>query len=509
MKKFYILFSLILGFCLNTAAIGSENRIHNFEDKDYAAAAELIKSSLNQIYSQQKKQTATLKLHQTILEGSDLESIEIALCPEKHLNVGEACLSKKELRKKLTKYSVTAMHLAVLMEDWKAIEWLFNMDPSLLNIPDKNGWIPAHFTSLHKTDGVLKFLEAKGSSPTKINLQKITAQSLWIRSHLTKTSAQRIHFWDKKTSSLLEIDGDEFYDRTNSHFVEHAKINPVSLAKSWLSKFETDYDFSSHPIPLAFKDSIENYAKEDLQSFSDLYLKKKTGHRSKNIGYGVFAKRAFKVGEVIGDYQGEWVGFEEVARRQYDPQYDKTSEYCTANIDASKLRGYMAFVNDGAPNIAFYAIQNTDGFSISEILIVIKDIEADEEILWDYGALYPLKEDFENYKEISPESVDEFLKDKSLLDQIKATDDRKVFSFAYEDGDGSDHDFQYRSSMLKYIFHTPPVHYRLFKNGKITVQDIQEMKRLRNPGMPYAFRNLYEHHFLNFMDLVLESAADE
>lgn len=509
MKKINIVFSLILACCLNTMVNGSENKITNFKDEDYQAAVKNIKKALDSIYKKRKVKTISSKVHQAILDGSDLGSLENVLCPEKHPTIGGRCINKKDLRKKLTRYSITAMHLAVLMEDLKAIEWLFNRDASLLNIPDKNGWTPAHFTSLHNTDGVLKYLQAKGSSLAKKNLQNITAHSLWTRSHLTKTSEQRIHFWDKNTSSVLEIDGDEFYARTGSHFVEHVKINPSILAKSWLLKFEQDYDFSSYPVPLAFKDSVENYAKEDLQSFSDLYIKKKTGSHSKNIGYGVFAKRAFKVGEVIGDYQGEWIGLQEVERRQSDPQYDKTSEYCTVNIDASKLRGYMAFANDGAPNIHFFPMANSDGFSVSEIFIVIKNIEMNEEILFDYGLAYPLKGDLENYKEISPNSVDELLKEKSLLDQIKATDDRNIFSFAYYDGDGSDHDFLYRISMLKYIFHTSPVFLRLFKNGKITVEDIREMKRLRNPGMQFAFRNLYEQRFLNFMDFVLERSANE
>jgi hypothetical protein len=180
-----------------------------------------------------------------------------------------------------------------------------------------------------------------------------------------------------------------------------------------------------------------------------------------DLGYGLFALKDIKAGDIISDYQGE------VFRTKEEGM---DAEYATQNADAKYLRGYLAFSSDGAPNGALIGLTKTKGLAVSEVLVALHDIKAGEQILWDYGT-HDIKWDV--YKELDKESPTAFFRKNKLsriLEQLAGVQIQTV-------------DQLYNLSMFSYVVATLPVLLRLsVVESLISKEDIELLNQIQYGG---------------------------
>jgi hypothetical protein len=323
------------------------------------------------------------------------------------------------------KCALTDLHRAVLQGDVSQIKQLVEQGAQL-DAPAKHRWTAAHFASLHEDSVILDLLFELDASKKSLDVNKGTPEDLWKLTHLFE--GQKINFWDESSQSVVQISAEEFEKLTGARFVESTKMSPKTLAEQWLQGFK------KHPknVPMAI---------QRIPKFQDgVYIKKMPG----NIGYGIYALRAFKANEVIGEYQGEWVG--ELIKED--------AEYSTQNINGAHLRGYVPFSAHGFPNAALEPISQQKGMSANEILIAKTAIRPHQPIMWNYGTHDIV---WKVYQEQLPDVLDRYILRHGLGLQ----------------SNNPQANHEQHINILTYVLTTPTVFIRLLLENKIPKYDLE------------------------------------
>ena len=94
------------------------------------------------------------------------------------------------------------------------------------------------------------------------------------------------------------------------------------------------------------------------------------------IGYGVFAGRPIRRGEVVCEYVGVLVGERAPGR---------ASDYYISPVDGLHRRGVAAMVNDGPPNCAAVNLWGVGGLPKRTVFLATEDIAPHEQLCINYG----------------------------------------------------------------------------------------------------------------------------
>ncbi|MES2504500.1 MAG: SET domain-containing protein-lysine N-methyltransferase [Myxococcota bacterium] len=336
-----------------------------------------------------------------------------------------------EKAKKLCK--LTPVHKAVLAGNLKALKDLA-ADGAKIDGLARSGFTPAHFAALAADRKMLDTLYDLGASRTVRDANGGTPDEIWNRTHIEDA---QVNLWNDELSAVEAITGEEFTSRTGARFVTSIKISPLTLAKEWMDGFR--------PVPsgviAAFKDGItKSYRSFEADRSPKLYIKKVDDA----VGYGLFASQDFKKGDIIAEYEGEWM--------RKPPTVD--SDYNTPNVDGAHLRGYAAFAAHGLPNAFHTQHPKTGGLQMVEVLVASRDIKAHEAIMWNYGTHEII---WEMYKEQSPAKLDAHILKNGL--KFAST------GFSWENMDNQ--------NIFVYVMQTPTVFFRLLFEQRIPADELQ------------------------------------
>ncbi len=356
---------------------------------------------------------------------------------------------------------VTALHIAAAKGDLEGIEkaLVAGID---INALDSRKFTAAHFAALREDSAAFDLLKEKGANLKLRNKWYAGAADFLKVVHLADPKLQRINFWDENAQSVTQIDGVEFCEQTGATFVDGVKLRPQTAMRIWAE--ETKGENASRP----------NLSKTNLDvasrrsPYTDFYIKKISDKYGNNLGFGLFANRDFQPGEVLSLYEGEW------AFEGHNPEYQLTK------IDATKLRGYLGFAADGAPNAFVVPLPDRHGVPQSSYALAIQPISKDDGIMWDYGQ-HDIK--WEMYSELAPQKVKDYLGSINLAQWAQSDEaqapDASVQGMA-------------NLNIFAYIANTPVVFIRLALEGIIDAEDLSVMHRLATTigGLPQQSFNL-------------------
>lgn len=316
---------------------------------------------------------------------------------------------------------LTELHKAVLEGNVEVIRQLVQ-EGADLNAVAKQNWTAAHFAVLHESRDILDWVYAFGSSDKALDLNQATPEQLWSLTHLS--DSHRINMWDEDTQSVKQIDSNEFTRLTGARFIERIKMSPMTLAREWLTGFKVN------------PQTWGNSKKYQLQDQNSVYIRKMPGH----VGYGLYALRDFEPGEVIGEYQGEWIG--KLAK-------GREAEYATQSINGFHLRGYVPFSAHGFPNSALWPAKYLNGVKLNEVLVANQGIQANQPIMWNY-----LTHDvaWKYYQEQMTDELDRYISKNGLRFTSRALDTHV--------------------DIVMYVLTTPSVFLRLLFEDKMSQADL-------------------------------------
>ena len=157
---------------------------------------------------------------------------------------------------------------------------------------------------------------------------------------------------------------------------------PAALRQAH-ANFRAAYDGSLGPRPAILADK-DVQAQFEAGHAAQVYV----ARAGESVGFGAFAARAIKAGQLIGEYTGAWrdgVPYAEAKENGYLFEYPAAGRYL---VDASREGSAMRFVNHSDKNAnarAVFAFR--DGY-YHILYVATRDIAVDEQVLIDYGGKY-------------------------------------------------------------------------------------------------------------------------
>lgn len=374
----------------------------------------------------------------------------------------DKCFTEAVLNKRLSQHSLAALHIASIMASESAIRWLVQEKKMSLHPIDKVRWTPAHFAAVHEDDKILQLFKSLGDSFTIKDINQANAQDLWKITH-PALDQEQVQIWDEDSESVKTVEGEEFYAQYGLHFTNSMLQSPLSLVQQWAIEFSSSEEMEKFKRYQLANDEyykvVQDKFSKKTDSYNDLYIKKipRPGgelvkSKGENLGFGLYAGKEFAAQEIIGVYAGEWVG--------HSPKKGR-DEYSTQVTDATDHRSYAAYSADGTPNVELLQVWNAKGVKEVEVLVALRPIAEGEAILWHYGA-HEVK--WNVYLEIDPETVDQFLAQRSLAKTISRLK-KGIFE--------KDVSQRFDRAMLNFLADTPVVLIRLMAEERISYTDLQ------------------------------------
>jgi hypothetical protein len=351
------------------------------------------------------------------------------------------------------------LHKAVLAGNLQKITDLHSQGANL-DAKAKSGWTASHFAAaFHEHEDVLKLLVSLGANQTILELKRGTPGQLWQMTHLS--DSHLINVWNEDKQAVQQISADEFLALTRSRFIEATKISPLTLAKEWLASFPPrapDYESSKVTAAMPFFKKLTALYQDTRLVQDQVYLKRVND----NVGFGLYALKGFEAGQIIGEYQGEFTG-----------KLDRSdADYATQTIQGRHLRGYVAMAADGLPNSMMFSPLNSRGWSEPGVLVALRQIEADEPLLWSYAGHDIV---WEVYQEQNQDELNGYIGQYGFkMPRGLATIDE-----------------QRNMQVVGYVMMTPLVFMRLFFDGRIGVKDIGHVRMMRSFLKP-VFQTFHE-----------------
>ncbi len=308
---------------------------------------------------------------------------EVADIPEelgkKWLEMQEASstpcvMSIKTLTSKMTPFALTPLHIATIMQDVRVVTKLLEVGV-YVDEPDFRSWTAAHHAALHPNRTILNALLLKGANSALRNCLDGTCTDLWNLVHPLEIPS--VNFWDAASMQVVKKDATYFRAATKAQFSAEMVTSPKSLLKNWVAPPAV------YPVEGCLQKRIK--AQYDaFQAASPTLCLQKQSHNDQgklvgDIGWGVYAGQDLHKGRIVCEYVGQ-----DIESEQSETKAKRESEYVLDQIDASKIKGYAAFINDSFPNCMFMSISCTRGLKDRVLVIALEDIPQGQPLYIDY-----------------------------------------------------------------------------------------------------------------------------
>jgi hypothetical protein len=344
---------------------------------------------------------------------------------------------------------VTALHVAAATGDIEGVKKALAGGTDIDTLDSRN-FTAAHLAALREDKTAFNLLKEKGANLKLRNKWFLGAGGFLNVVNLPDPKSQRINLWDESTQSVMQIDGVEFCERTGATFVDGIKLRPQTAMRAWAENTSGEGS------------ALSGFRKTNLEvgsrtaPYSNLYIKRLSDKNGNDLGYGLFATRDFTPGEALSLYEGEWA-FE-----------GQNSEYQLDKIDATRLRGYLAFAADGAPNVVVAPLPDRLGVPKVNYAFSVRPIQKNQAIMWDYGQ-HDIK--WEMYSELDPQKVKEYLGSMSLSQWAQSPEAQ----VSHESLEGMK-----KLSIFNYVANTPIVFVRLAVEGVMSAEDMSTLHGLQS-----------------------------
>lgn len=295
---------------------------------------------------------------------------------------------KEQLNTRFGPHRLSALAIAVLKGKASWVEGLLKREGIEVNIKDKYGWTPLHYSALLETAEIYNTLLEHGAESTAKtclgataeDLQKLMGKTQVIHNPnvIIELNEERIPI--EKAERVLQ----EVFPRLKRYSDE--VIYPAShFTDLWMQKkIVNPMIEASYPLTSSYHDMLRNPPQLCIKEDEEM---------SKKLGspfWSLVAGEDLAAGTVIAEYTGI-----------FNPVKDDKSPlerafanfsgvpflpYALDNIDAEEITGAASFANCGWPKCVMVKIFNERGLAERSVLYVIdpNGIKAGEPIYWDY-----------------------------------------------------------------------------------------------------------------------------
>ena len=365
-------------------------------------------------------------------------------------------LTFEQLNHQTTPYRLSALHVAVLKGDEKAVEVLANNGVSL-TLQDSSGNTAAHLAAMTgKTVLVNKLRElAKKTGQqfeeirncyfaTVATLQKIT------RAPVFELQAVVASVKDGE-GNIIPMTAAKYRDRTGTLYCDTVQISPELLCKHW---------FEAAPKGAAKDLALEQIWEKYLKSKPKVYLEEQVVPGTQiQLGLGLRANETIQPFTLLFPWGGELLDEETP---------DEASSYKMRNIECLKYSNLACRINDGFP-VAVVSKLQVEGCPEGLGVFAAEVLNKDQIITIHYG-VHTCK--FERYEILHKDKLEKFATRSNFETSLK-----KMAAVAPKSAD----DFDTRRSLLGemclapsiYILETPRVFVHLVANKFITAADLE------------------------------------
>ncbi|MBN9377417.1 MAG: hypothetical protein BGO14_10015 [Chlamydiales bacterium 38-26] len=379
-------------------------------------------------------------------------------------------LDKKGLDCIVDKKGLTLLMACVIVDDYPTAQYLLSRKVSVLK-KDNSGWTAFHHAAIQGNQTMLDLL--KYSKEVKDQNPELLENNCGLNYRIMRQLLERtlppperpvFHYFDEESQQVIHnASAHKFFELTQSWFVQESLVSPYYLIDQWdqkrsIESMEEKEESMEEKDPSKAKHFFDylnyfivgnKYAKFKKDP-CPLYLK-----QTPPIGWGVYADRKIKPGEIVAQYAGQYV------------RKGSHSTYYGGDVDGKIFRNLGPLVNDGMPNIV--PVHVTIDHLPVVVYMSISRIKKGRELFIDYGYSHSVKHGPYRCKDL--ETLIEYI---TIQGGIK-----KIFRTYEELSDEKQylHHFQvalrvaYLKSVLSYIFHTPSVLLDLVFRGCMTSRD--------------------------------------
>lgn len=348
------------------------------------------------------------------------------------------------------RYRLKSLHIATILNRLDLVTQLIDAGAEV-EVYDHRKWTPLHHAALSGNKKIIQFLCDQGANQKALTDSEGTYEEI-----LRLTQPPK---YDPKApiNLLLEDSNDKvsqlthelFKKLTNSQYLDESYVDRAYMIQKWrdteLNKAPSEGD-PSQSICESFKEQykkfMHNPVQHKIRQLTHDDQKKKLAF---SPGFGVFATKSFKLGEVLGEYKAH-IGPE--------LKNDFTLAKYWQGLD---YRNEIVIANDGFPNALILNINNTQGLPERPIMVSTAPIEAGEQICWDYSSNHTIK--VQQYLEFRGMALRKFVNSTQL---DKVTDLVKRVSHHYSKASFEDLAMH---THLQYIVETPRVLYNMVWDG--------------------------------------------
>jgi hypothetical protein len=388
-----------------------------------------------------------------------------AICNQNEKEI-EFLIDTDDLEKKENAYGLTPLHLAVLLQDEKTSMKLLKKRPALAIQQDLAGWTPWHFAVLLGQMKLMNEFETlKEDNCFKEGIKTNLGSSVedFINFYSAQQDPTDCFYFQNELQEIIKGDLSDFKQITDSHLIfNHVVQKEVLLSLRGSNAFKMEETF----LPFV-KKMTERYKTFKGKPYDHLYL----GHVNSNVGWGTYALKTIPQGTIIWEFYGEIISREEyncIPYSEFKVKYAVPID--TYVIDGRFKRNLASMTNCGFPNAYPFFSYLDDGLP-HYLLIALENINAGEQICYDYGFDHPCKE--QGYQELRPDTLSHFLslhQAESWLDELEKA--KKIVDLSHDPIDLLH--FLFWQTKIAYIIRTPTLLFKLLLKGEINIETIKK-----------------------------------
>lgn len=358
-----------------------------------------------------------------------------------------------ELNQTLKPRNFTALHIAVISDNFSALEKLVNA--GVVPHPrDVRGWTPLHHAALLSHLSMMEYLISHGANRNLTTSRGATADDIWTLSHLpTVTGTDDIWLMWQENDKREMLTQAKLQKLTHSTFIKENLAAPQFLWEDWHTPKRMDeaFSFAKEFIP-QYQEFRKNPPLHNLKRVT-------TDSQGRLLPYfseiGLFASKNLSRCQVIGEYRGEY------------SENPKDNVFVLGSIDATLYRNDMPFMNDGFGNVVGIIINDVHGLPKRSIFITTEMIKEGDQLVWNYGGA---KFKRETYCEIRAKEIRTFITATNITEAVNELRSTHPDSYTFETVILHDR--------FRYILDTPSVLFSLIYENLLKQTDIEKIMEL-------------------------------
>ncbi len=290
-------------------------------------------------------------------------------------------LEKSKLNISTLSRGLNFLHISVIIGNCRVTESLIEAGVDI-NLPDSQGWTPLHYAAMKGNRVMIELLLSSGANQTALTKQGGTYLNILKLCHpapVDPDTPTNLFYIDREDKSSL-LTHEVFKGLTRANFITE---NAMGEEVIWNGVWE-EWNKMPKSRPMIFQEGTFR------QKMPRCYLKE-----IPSCGYGVFAMEKIVAGRFIGEYQGKLK-----SREDRNP-------YIMGDITSLSHRNVIPLINDGFHNVFHLCIPNIDGLPIRYMFLAIDDIDAKEQLCFNYGGAHSVK--IGPYSEVRPKETRDFV----------------------------------------------------------------------------------------------------